>query len=69
MASSCSASISLTLIIVFKAQVNGLIALYAIGVFTGFTLAGAGMVSSPSATSESGKWRFGACGQRSLRAR
>jgi hypothetical protein len=31
------------LVIVFKASVNGLIALYAIGVFTAFTMAGAGM--------------------------
>ncbi len=51
-------AISLTLIIVFKAQVNGLIALYAIGVFTGFTLAGAGMVAR-HLREKSGKWRFG----------
>ena len=37
--------VSLILIIVFKAQVNGLVALYAIGVFTGFTLAGLGMAA------------------------
>jgi amino acid transporter len=37
--------VSLSLIIAFKASVNALIALYAIGVFTGFTLAGAGMVA------------------------
>jgi FtsH-binding integral membrane protein len=36
--------VSLILIIAFDASVNALIALYAIGVFTGFTLAGAGMV-------------------------
>ena len=36
--------VSIALIIVFNAQVNALVALYAIGVFTGFTLAGAGMV-------------------------
>ncbi len=37
--------VSLSLIIAFDASVNALIALYAIGVFTGFTLAGAGMVA------------------------
>jgi amino acid transporter len=50
--------VSLTLIIVFGAQVNGLIALYAIGVFTGFTLAGAGMVAR-HLRERTGKWRFG----------
>jgi len=38
-------AVSLTLIIVFDAKVNALVALYAIGVFTGFTMAGAGMVA------------------------
>jgi amino acid transporter len=37
--------VALALIIIFKAQVNGLVALYAIGVFTGFTMAGLGMAS------------------------
>ncbi len=37
--------VSLSLIIVFNARSNALVALYAIGVFTGFTLAGAGMVA------------------------
>ena len=50
--------ISLVLIIAFRAQVNGLIALYAIGVFTGFTLAGAGMVKR-HLRERTGKWRFG----------
>lgn len=50
--------VSLTLIIVFKARVNALIALYAIGVFTGFTMAGAGMVAR-HLREKSGKWRFG----------
>ena len=50
--------VSLTLIIVFRAQVNGLISLYAIGVFTGFTMAGAGMVKR-HLRERSGKWRFG----------
>jgi amino acid transporter len=35
--------IALVLILIFRAQVNGLVALYAIGVFTGFTMAGLGM--------------------------
>jgi hypothetical protein len=38
------AAVSIALVLVFKAQVNGLVSLYAIGVFTGFTMAGAGMV-------------------------
>ncbi len=50
--------VSLTLIIVFDAKVNALIALYAIGVFTGFTLAGAGMVAR-HLRERAGKWRFG----------
>ena len=37
-------AVALALILVYRAQVNGLVALYAIGVFTGFTMAGAGMV-------------------------
>jgi len=50
--------VSLTLIIVFQARVNSLIALYAIGVFTGFTMAGAGMVAR-HLREKTGKWRFG----------
>lgn len=50
--------ISITLVLVFRAQVNGLISLYAIGVFTGFTLAGAGMVAR-HLRERTGKWRFG----------
>ncbi len=50
--------VSLTLIVVFRAQVNGLVSLYAIGVFTGFTMAGAGMVAR-HLRERSGKWRFG----------
>jgi amino acid transporter len=50
--------VSLTLIISFGAQLNGLISLYAIGVFTGFTLAGAGMVAR-HLRERTGKWRFG----------
>ncbi len=37
-------AVALMLILVFKAQVDGLVSLYAIGVFTGFTMAGSGMV-------------------------
>jgi amino acid transporter len=37
-------AVAILLILVFKAQVDGLVALYAIGVFTGFTMAGSGMV-------------------------
>ncbi|MGH9020329.1 MAG: amino acid permease [Acidimicrobiales bacterium] len=50
--------VSLTLILVFRANVTALISLYAIGVFTGFTLAGAGMVAR-HLRERSGKWRFG----------
>ena len=51
-------AVSLTLIIVFDAKVNALVALYAIGVFTGFTMAGAGMVAR-HLREKTGKWRFG----------
>ncbi|MEI8127043.1 MAG: amino acid permease [Actinomycetota bacterium] len=34
---------ALALVLIFQARVNGLIALYALGVFTAFTMAGAGM--------------------------
>ena len=37
--------VALVLVIVFKASVNGLVSLYAIGVFTGFTMAGLGMAT------------------------
>ncbi len=50
--------VALTLIIAFQARVNGLIALYAIGVFTGFTLAGAGMVVR-HLREKTGRWRLG----------
>ena len=50
--------VSLLLILAFDAKVNGLVALYAIGVFTGFTLAGAGMVARHW-RERVGKWRFG----------
>jgi len=50
--------VSLTLIIAFQAKVNALVALYAIGVFTGFTMAGAGMVKR-HLREKTGRWRFG----------
>jgi amino acid transporter len=37
-------AVALALVVAYRAQVTGLVALYAIGVFTGFTMAGAGMV-------------------------
>jgi hypothetical protein len=37
-------AVALALIVAYRAQVTGLVSLYAIGVFTGFTMAGAGMV-------------------------
>jgi amino acid transporter len=37
-------AVALALIVAYRAQVSGLVALYAIGVFTGFTMAGSGMV-------------------------
>jgi amino acid transporter len=51
-------AVSLTLIVVFNAKVDALVALYAIGVFTGFTMAGAGMVAR-HLRERTGKWRFG----------
>ena len=50
--------VSLALIIAFNASVDALIALYAIGVFTGFTLAGAGMVARHLREKEA-HWRRG----------
>jgi amino acid transporter len=50
--------VALALIIVFDASVNGLVSLYAIGVFTGFTMAGAGMVKH-HLDNRDGKWRKG----------
>ncbi len=38
------AGVSILLVLVFRARVDGLVSLYAIGVFTGFTMAGSGMV-------------------------
>jgi hypothetical protein len=52
------AAVSIALVLVFKAQVDGLVALYAIGVFTGFTMAGAGMVKH-HLTNRAAHWRRG----------
>jgi amino acid transporter len=50
--------VSLALIIAFNAQVNALIALYAIGVFTGFSMAGLGMVARHR-REKKGHWKAG----------
>lgn len=50
--------VSLALILIFRANVTSLISLYAIGVFTGFTLAGSGMVAR-HLRERTGHWRFG----------
>ena len=50
------AGVALALVLAYKAQVNGLVALYAIGVFTGFTMAGSGMVKH-HLTAREGHWR------------
>jgi amino acid transporter len=50
------AGVALALVLAYKAQVNGLVALYAIGVFTGFTMAGTGMVKH-HLTAREGHWR------------
>ncbi len=52
------AGVALALVLAYKAQVNGLVALYAIGVFTGFTMAGSGMVKH-HLTAREGHWRRG----------
>jgi amino acid transporter len=50
------AAVSIALVLAFKAQVDGLVSLYAIGVFTGFTMAGAGMVKH-HLTRKGAHWR------------
>ena len=50
------AVVSVALLLVTRARVNALVAVYAIGVFTGFTLAGAGMVKHHLTEREAG-WR------------
>ena len=50
------AAVSIALVLAYKAKVDGLVALYAIGVFTGFTMAGAGMVKH-HLTNKGAHWR------------
>ena len=50
------AGVALALVLVYKAQVNDLVSLYAIGVFTGFFMAGSGMVKH-HLTAKEGHWR------------
>ena len=50
------AVVAVALLFVTDAQVDGLVALYAIGVFTGFTMAGAGMVKH-HLTHRGARWR------------
>jgi len=50
------AIVAIALVLATQAKVNGLVALYAIGVFTGFTMAGAGMVKH-HLTAKTGHWR------------
>lgn len=49
-------AVALLLIVVFRATVDGLVALYAIGVFTGFFMAGSGMVKH-HLTHKGAHWR------------
>ena len=50
------AGVALALVLVYKAQVNDLVSLYAIGVFTGFFMAGSGMVKH-HLTAREGHWK------------
>ena len=50
--------VSLALVIGFDAKLNSLVALYALGVFTGFSMAGCGMVAR-HLRERTGKWRWG----------
>jgi amino acid transporter len=52
------AGVAILLIIVFKAQLNALVGLYAIGVFTGFSFAGFGMLKY-HLTHRQRRWRLG----------
>ena len=53
------AAVAILLIIVFKAQLNALVGLYAIGVFTGFSFAGFGMLKH-HLRNRAKRWRVGA---------
>jgi amino acid transporter len=52
------AVVAIALIVAFQARVNALVGLYAIGVFTGFTMAGAGMVKHHLRERQT-RWRLG----------
>lgn len=52
------AVVAIALIIAFKAQLNALVGLYAVGVFTGFTFAGFGMVKHNLRIRER-RWKLG----------
>jgi amino acid transporter len=52
------AVVAILLIIAFKAQLNALVGLYAVGVFTGFTFAGFGMVKHNLRVRER-RWKLG----------
>jgi amino acid transporter len=52
------AVVAIALIIAFKAQLNALVGLYAVGVFTGFTFAGFGMVKHNLRMRER-RWKLG----------
>ena len=51
-------AVAIVLVVAFNASVNGLVSLYALGVFTGFTIAGAGM-SARHWRKREGKWKLG----------
>jgi amino acid transporter len=53
------AAVAILLIIVFKANLNALVGLYAIGVFTGFSFAGFGMLKHHM-TQRGRRWQLGA---------
>jgi amino acid transporter len=53
------AAVAILLIIVFKANLNALVGLYAIGVFTGFSFAGFGMLKHHM-TQRGKRWQLGA---------
>ena len=52
-------TVAIILVIAFDAKVSGLVALYAVGVFTGFTMAGFGMVKHHLDRKDNPKWRRG----------
>ena len=51
-------AVAIALITIYDAQVSRLVALYAVGVFTSFTIAGAGMVKH-HLDRRTGRWRWG----------